>query len=321
MSRIPWYRARAWRAALVALAGTAVAAVVWNATPPQEPAGASAPPSSAAPAAASAAESPPASAFSLPLSASPAAAEGLPISSRYYQTADHPPLDLPVLALEEPAAALILQLEPAASLAPQLAPEPLAALPAAPVADELASPEPRLASLPFRTQRDGSRWAGSNCGPAALAMVLEAWGHSYDNDHLRYLTHTYQGTWGRRGGTALEHMAQVADDFGVRTSGLYAGDAFRRWSLADVRAEVAQGRLVIPLVKYRLLPGREQSTVRFDHYIVLWDVTPDGFVYNDPIYPGADEGYARFISDAQLEAAMRTTLVPQQAVAFLGPRS
>jgi hypothetical protein len=174
----------------------------------------------------------------------------------------------------------------------------------------------RLAYVPFRTQRDGSPYAGSNCGPAALAMVLEAYGISQGNDDLRYLTHTYQGTWPRRGGTALQHMAQVGEDFGLRAVGLYEGDRFRRWSVDDVRAEVEQGRPVIALVKYRLLPGRDYSPVRYDHYVVLWDVTPDGFIYNDPIYPGGDEGFARFMTTAQLDAAMAPTMEPRQAVAF-----
>jgi hypothetical protein len=174
----------------------------------------------------------------------------------------------------------------------------------------------RLAYVPFRTQRDESPYAGSNCGPAALAMVLESYGISQANDELRYLTHSYQGTWPRRGGTALQHMAQVGIDLGLQAGGLYEGDGFRRWSVADVRTEVERGHPVIALVKYRLLPGREYSPVRYDHYVVLWDVTPDGFIYNDPIYPGGDEGYARFMTNAQLDAAMAPTMEPRQAVAF-----
>ena len=174
----------------------------------------------------------------------------------------------------------------------------------------------RLAFVPFRTQRDGSPYAGSNCGPAALAMVLESYGIREENDQLRYLTHSYQGTWPRRGGTALQHMAQVGIDYGLQAGGLYEGDAFRHWTVADVRGEIEQGHPVIALVKYRLLPGREYSPVRYDHYVVLWDLTPDGFVYNDPIYPAGDEGYARFMTNAQLDAAMAPTMEPRQAVAF-----
>ena len=200
-----------------------------------------------------------------------------------------------------PESALLLLAESAASTdAPSVAPA-------------------RLGVVPFRSQRDGSQWTGSNCGPAALAMVLEAYGISQENDDLRYRSHTYQGTWGRRTGTALQHLARVAEDFGLGTVGLYEGDSFRRWTIAEVRAEVERGRPVIALVKFRLLPGREYSNVRFDHYVVLWDLTPDGFIYNDPIYPEAEEGFARAMTNAQLEAAMGVTMEPWQAVAFLKP--
>jgi len=174
----------------------------------------------------------------------------------------------------------------------------------------------RLIQVPFRTQRDGSPYAGSNCGPAALAMILESYGIQQGNDDLRYLTHTYQGTWPRRGGTALQHMAKVGEDFGLNALGLYEGDSFRKWSVADVRAEIEAGHPVIALVKYRLLPGHGSSTVRYDHYVVLWDVTRDGFIYNDPIYTGDDEGFARFMTTDQLDAAMAPTMEPRQAVAF-----
>jgi hypothetical protein len=116
-------------------------------------------------------------------------------------------------------------------------------------------------------------------------------------------------------------MAKVAEDFGIGTLGLYEGEDFRQWSVADVRAEVERGRPVIALVKYRLLPGRESSPVRYDHYVVLWDTTPDGFLYNDPIYPEMHEGFARFMTNAQLGAAMTPTMHARQAVAFLGPLS
>ncbi|HEY7064022.1 MAG TPA: C39 family peptidase [Chloroflexota bacterium] len=181
---------------------------------------------------------------------------------------------------------------------------------------EATAPHARLASVPFRTQRDGSPYAGSNCGPAALGMVLDAYGISQETNDLRYLSHTYQGTWPRRGGTALQHLARVAEDFGLAAVGLYDGDTFHQWSLAEVREQVAQGHPVIVLAKYRLLPGHESSTVRYDHYVVLWDVTPDGFIYNDPIYPADDEGFARFMTSAQLDAAMAPTMEPRQAVAF-----
>jgi len=178
-------------------------------------------------------------------------------------------------------------------------------------------------SVPFHTQKDGDRFQGSNCGPATLAMVLGAFGMQYSNPDLRLLTHTYQGTVGARTGTALQHMAHVAADFGLeprglyqRPDGTYAKDGFARWTVDDVRSEVLAGRPVIPLVKFRLLPGHEDSPFRADHYVVIYGVDGDQFLYHDPIYDSPWEGAGRWMSADTLAAAMRPTMVPQQAVSF-----
>jgi hypothetical protein len=178
-------------------------------------------------------------------------------------------------------------------------------------------------SVPFHTQKDGDRFQGSNCGPATLSMVLGAFGMDYGNSELRFLSHTYQGTVGARTGTALQHMAHVAADYGLepigpyqRPDGLYGKDGFARWTVDDVRAEVLAGHPVIPLVKFRLLPGHEDSTFRADHYVVIYGVEGDSFLYHDPIYDSPLEGAARWMTSEQLATAMKPTLVPQQAVAF-----
>src|SRR5688500_2089505 len=95
---------------------------------------------------------------------------------------------------------------------------------AQPVGDNWQRPAiRRMVNAPvYRTQRDGSRFAGSNCGPAVLGMIFDAYGFGYSTLELRQLTHSYQGTWPNRGGTAMQHMAQVADDLLVPVHGLYA---------------------------------------------------------------------------------------------------
>jgi len=177
--------------------------------------------------------------------------------------------------------------------------------------------------VPFRTQKDGDRFQGSNCGPAALGMILDAFGVARGNSDLRFLTHTYQGTVGARTGTALQHMARVAADLGLEPRGLYqrpdptwGKEGFARWTVEDIRAEVLAGRPVVPLVKFRLLPGHEDRLVRADHYIVIHGVDGDQFLYHDPIYESPWEGGAKWMSAETLAAAMRPTLVPQQAVSF-----
>src|SRR5262245_57402639 len=88
-------------------------------------------------------------------------------------------------------------------------------------------------AVPFRTQKDGSRWQGANCGPAVLGMILDGFGQSgQSTDDLRFRAHTYQGTVGVRTGTALDHIAHVAEDFGVHTYGLYGADgSWRSWTV------------------------------------------------------------------------------------------
>ena len=57
--------------------------------------------------------------------------------------------------------------------------------------------------------------------PNSRAMVLDGFGViGQDTDDLRFRAHTYQGTVGMRTGTALEHIAHVAEDLGLKAVGL-----------------------------------------------------------------------------------------------------
>jgi hypothetical protein len=172
---------------------------------------------------------------------------------------------------------------------------------------------------PYRTQLDDSIYARSDCGPAVLGMALADYGVDLDTLDLRRLTHTYQGTWPAvRVGTALQHIAHVADDLGLSSHGLYEGDdeAFHQWTVEEIEANVAAGRLVIPLVRFGLLPGHEDTGVRWGHYILLYAVQGDGFAYQDPAVRPIEDGRARWISRAQLDQAMAPVFPPHQALAL-----
>ena len=171
---------------------------------------------------------------------------------------------------------------------------------------------------PYRTQLDDSIYARSDCGPAVLGMALADYGIDKDTLELRRLTHTYQGTWPAvRVGTALQHIAHVAEDLGLATYGLYEdADTFHQWSGDEISAQVAAGHLVVPLVRYGLLPGHEDSGVRWGHYILLYAAQADGFLYQDPAMRPISDGRARWISRDQLERAMAPTYPPRQALAL-----
>jgi hypothetical protein len=151
-------------------------------------------------------------------------------------------------------------------------------------------------------------------------MALDDYGVDQSTLELRELTHTYQGTWPAvRVGTALQYLAQVADDFGVPAYGLYddaSTETFHQWSAEEIAAQLASGHLVIALVRYGLLPGHEDSGVRFGHYILLYAIQGEGFLYQDPAFRPINEGRARWINRDQLEQAMAPTRPGRQALAL-----
>jgi hypothetical protein len=165
-------------------------------------------------------------------------------------------------------------------------------------------------------------YARSDCGPAVLGMALADYGVDQDTLDLRRLTHTYQGTWPAvRVGTALQHVTHVAEDFGLSSYNLYddaASETFHQWTVDEISAQLASGRLVIPLVRFGLLPGHEASGVRWGHYVLLYAVEGDGFRYEDPAMRPIDEARARWISRDQLDQAMAPKWPPRQAVALGG---
>jgi hypothetical protein len=186
----------------------------------------------------------------------------------------------------------------------------------------LVEPASFRLDIPFRTQKDGGPWQTSNCGPAALGMVLDGFGIvGQATDDLRFRSHTYQDTVGKRTGTGLQHIARVAEDFGVWSVGLYASrDEFHAWTIDEIREQLRLGRPVMPLVRLYLLPGYEGIGTRWGHYVLLTGISEGGFVYSDPLKTDPAAGKRNWISAAQLRSAIDNSHIPGQAVAFVGPK-
>jgi hypothetical protein len=172
--------------------------------------------------------------------------------------------------------------------------------------------------VPYRSQLDGSAYAEANCGPTSVAMALEAFGITHPVGMLRAAVLELQDMPDCDDcGVFIQHLATVAQARGIPTFGLRqdGGDELREWTLDDVRAALRAGRVVIPEVKYRLLPGRSTSQYWGDHYVVITGIAGDKFIYNDPI--DADgSGYGRVISAAALAKAMQASNYPGAAFAL-----
>jgi len=175
--------------------------------------------------------------------------------------------------------------------------------------------------VPFRTQKDGGPWQVSNCGPATLGMLLDGFGVAgQTTDDLRFRAHTYQGTVGMRTGTALEHVAHVAEDLGLSARGLAGPDgAFHHWTVSEIADEVRLGHPVMPLVRLYLVPGYENLASRWGHYILVTGANQGGFFFSDALKTDPVAGTNGVISPQQLERAIEGSHIPGQAVAFAGP--
>ena len=125
-------------------------------------------------------------------------------------------------------------------------------------------------NVPFRSQYDASPYQNSNCGPAALGMVLQAYGLNVPADRLRAIADQLQGTSAYNDGIALDYLQAIARQAGLRTEGLGTPDGhYRRWTMADVIREVRRGYPVITLVHFASLPTHTGSGSASDHYVVV----------------------------------------------------
>lgn len=164
--------------------------------------------------------------------------------------------------------------------------------------------------VPHRSQFDGTFYAETNCGPASLGMILEAYGLRYPTDAIRGEVNRFQGDANPDSGTSLGAVALVG-----QRAGLYPVGLQRRWSSDDVRAHLAAGRPIITLVRFADLPGNSGSDLATNHYIVLTGLAGDQFIYNDSAYvQGAGRGL--LIPPDVLDRAWDNSVIPGQAVAF-----
>jgi ABC-type bacteriocin/lantibiotic exporter with double-glycine peptidase domain len=169
--------------------------------------------------------------------------------------------------------------------------------------------------VPIRSQFDNSEYQASNCGPTSLAMVLEGFGVDVPTASLRGLANLLQGTYDRETGIALDHLAAIARQAGLRAVGPRDASGYRRWSIDEVRAEVRRGHPVITLVRMRELPDHAGTTSETDHYVVVVGLDGERLLINDPALPG-ERGFRRPLSQAELERAWAASSIPGQAAAI-----
>ena len=173
--------------------------------------------------------------------------------------------------------------------------------------------------VPLRSQYDSSPYQNANCGPASLAMVLQAYGLNVPTERIRALSNQLQGTYDYDQGIALDYLVAIGRQAGLHEEGLYdSAGHYRQWAISDVIREVRAGNPVITLVHYNSLPQHQHESSLSDHYVVIVGVTSQGFLINDPASVGK-AGYRQLLTPPELIAAWNAASRHQQAAAFLPP--
>lgn len=162
--------------------------------------------------------------------------------------------------------------------------------------------------VPFRSQFTGSPYEESDCGPAALGMLLSYYGKDISTDTLRQWVMESTRYWGYDGGSDWKSLVYASKKAGLQVQGLYnPSGGYRKWTLDDLEAQLKAGNPVMPLVRFKALPGHTNSAWWGDHYIVLVGIVEDGqFLYHDSAFRTASTGAYRTISAEALRRAWST---------------
>lgn len=163
--------------------------------------------------------------------------------------------------------------------------------------------------VPWRTQLDGTTYASSNCGPAALGMAMSYYGEWWSSHGIRKSVNTYLGYWGKDGGSTWEALKYAAEIRDFKVVGLYDyGHHYRQWTLDDLVEQTSRGRPVVLLVRYWSLPDHGDEDWWGDHYIVFLGLTSDGrVVFHDPAFSSELIGSYRVMSQERLMRAWSRT--------------
>ncbi len=149
---------------------------------------------------------------------------------------------------------------------------------------------PTLLNIAYKSQYDADAAASRNdCGPACLAMLLNALGVAATTDDV------FQRTGAAADGyVSMAQLMRVGESYGAPLE-------FRKgWTLPDLRARLDLARPVIALVHYgafsELEPGHStQSQFKGPHFVLVVGYDDEHVIVHDPLWAGArrDEGAYR----------------------------
>jgi hypothetical protein len=167
-----------------------------------------------------------------------------------------------------------------------------------------------LLDVPFRSAIDGSDYADTNSGTAALAMALESYGYTVSTADLRALANVLSRTYDVGHPPRIDLLARAAELASVRSIGLYQGSRFAIWSADEVRERVTAGYPVLTLIHPDDAQG--EGELGRERYVLVIGHKDGNLIYHDPAY--ADKrGAARAIPLSSMTKVWANSSGPAQA--------
>ena len=157
-----------------------------------------------------------------------------------------------------------------------------------------------IPSIPYKSQYDpDANEFRNDCGPACVAMLLQAFGISASTDAVYRKTGAPANNY-----VSAAQLMRAALSYGV---GL---DFFYGWTVARLAQTVQTGKAVIVLVHYgawsQINPGiSTQSTFEGPHFVVVVGADEDNIFVNDPLWKDArrSQGFRKAWTHSQFSAA------------------
>ncbi len=160
-----------------------------------------------------------------------------------------------------------------------------------------------ISGIPYKSQRDADANVFVNdCGPSAVAMVLEALGLDVTTDEVYRKTGAPANKY-----VSITQMIRAAKAYGIQF------EYFFPWTLDQLKQSVADGLAPIALVHYgawsKIKPGKStQSPFTGPHFVVVVGYDDEHIYVNDPLWWGSrrDEGEHKRWTNAEFEKAWST---------------
>jgi uncharacterized protein YvpB len=177
----------------------------------------------------------------------------------------------------------------------------------------------KILNVPYRSQWDpDANQSRTDCGPAALAMVLDYYGHHASINRLFAATGVQPGRY-----VGFGQMQRVARKYGL------AFEYGTGRQLDDLKRWVDEGKPAIALIRYshwsQIQPGvSTQDAFTGPHFVVVVGYGEGSIYVNDPDYwpPRRLEGHRKAWSEELFLLAwsqVRTAAVPNPNNAIIVP--